>query len=324
MKRINKRTRFGFGLVILALPWIILAIPEISHYLDVMVFAGIYTLITLGLSMLMGYGGQISLGQAAFYGMGAYISAILTVRFQWDPWLCMLLAIAASALLALLVGMPSLKLRGHYLAMATLAFGIIMFTIFNEEADYTGGPDGLSGVSMLSIGEFTFDTEIKYYYLVWGLVFAAFLLSVNLIQSTVGRALRAIHESETAALAMGINVAKYKVQIFMFSAALASLGGSLFTHYINFVNPSSFDLFFSIKLITMIILGGFHSIWGAIIGAILVTFLSTEWLAAFEEYEVLVFGVILLVMVATLPDGLVSIPEKIQSFTKRKVWKRWF
>jgi branched-chain amino acid transport system permease protein len=279
-----------------------------------MVFAGIYCLITIGLSLLMGYAGQISLCQAAFYGIGAYASGILTARYGMNPWLCMLLGMGISALVALLVGAPSLKLKGHYLAMATLAFGIIVFIIFNEEVEWTGGPDGMSGIPGLSLFGFEFDSVNKYYYLVWVFVFAAFIFTINIIQSRTGRALRAIHSSETAASAMGVNISRFKIIVFVYGAVLASLAGSLYAHYLNFINPTTFDLFFSIKLLIMIALGGMHQIWGAIIGAFLITFLSYEWLHFFGEFEVIVYGGILLLVTIFLPHGLAGIPGMIKGW----------
>jgi branched-chain amino acid transport system permease protein len=282
-----------------------------------MVFAGIYCLITIGLSLLLGYAGQISLGHAAFYGIGAYISAILTAQFNLNPWICMIIAMAAAAVVALAVGAPSLKLRGHYLAMATLAFGIIVYIIFNEEAEWTGGPDGMIGIPGLSVFGYELDSVEKYYYLVWSLVFCAFIFTANVIQSPTGRALRAIHASEAAASAVGVNVSRYKIIVFVYSAVLASVAGSLYAHYLNFVNPSSFDLFFAIKLLIMIALGGMHDIWGAILGAFLITFLSYEWLHFFEEYEVIVYGFILLIVTIFLPGGLVGLPNMVSGWFRR-------
>ncbi len=317
MLQIRKLPILVFAVLIIVFPWIAQKIPTIGHYPDVMIFAGIYCLITIGLSLLMGYAGQISIGHAAFYGIGAYVSAILTARFGWNPWLCILLGMMATALVAFLVGAPSLKLKGHYLAMATLAFGIIVFIIFNEEGEWTGGPDGMSGIPGLSLFGFEFDSIEKYYYLVWFFVFAAFIFTINLIQSRTGRALRAIHVSEVASNAMGVDVARFKIMVFVYSAILASLAGSLYAHYMNFINPSTFDLFFSIKLIIMIALGGMHDIWGAIIGAFLITFLSFEWLHFFGEFEIIVYGAILLLVTMFLPHGLVGIPGILRGWFRR-------
>ncbi len=312
MLKINKQPILIFFILIFLFPWVSQKIPTIDHYPDIMIFAGIYSLIAIGLSLLMGYAGQISLGHAAFYGIGAYVSGILTATYGLNPWLCMLAGAFISAIVALLVATPALKLKGHYLAMATLAFGIIIYIIFNEEAQWTGGPDGLIGIPGLSILGFKFNTVISYYCLVWGIVFAAFLFTINIIQSRNGRALRAIHASEAAASAMGVDVARFKIIVFIYSAILASLAGSLYAHYLNFINPSTFDLSFSVKLLIMISLGGMHNIWGAIIGAGLITFLSYEWLHYFEEYEIIVYGVILLIVTMFLPEGLAGLSGKIR------------
>ena len=177
--------------------------------------------------------------------------------------------------------------------------------------------DGLIGIPVLSLFGFQFDTLEKYYYLVWFFVFAVFIFTINVIQSRSGRALRAIHASEAASNAMGINVSRFKIMVFVYSAILAALAGSLYAHYLNFINPATFDLFFSIKLLIMIALGGMHEIWGAIIGAFLITFLSFEWLHFFEEFEVIVYGFILLVVTIFLPHGLVGIPHIIKGWLRR-------
>ena len=317
MLRIRKLPTTLFGICILIFPWIASRTSGIEHYPDIMVFVGIYCLITIGLSLLLGYAGQISLGHAAFYGIGAYMSSILTTRYGLDPWVCMMIGVLVTAIIALLVGAPSLKLRGHYLAMATLAFGIIVYIIFNEEIEWTGGPDGMTGIPGLSVFGVELDSIEKYYYLVWCFVFAAFIFTANVIQSPTGRALRAIHASEAAANAVGVHVSKYKIIVFVYSAILASVAGSLYAHYLNFINPSTFDLFFSIKLLIMIALGGMHNIWGAIIGAFLITFLSYEWLHYFEEYEVIVYGAILLFVTIFLPHGLVGVPGIVKGWFRR-------
>jgi branched-chain amino acid transport system permease protein len=303
--------------IILAFPLLASLVPAFGNYPDILVFAGIYCLITIGLCLLMGYAGQISLGHAAFYGIGAYASGILTTRFGWNPWLCMFIAALLAALIAVAVGAPSLRLRGYYLAMATLAFGIIVNIVFREEIEWTGGPDGLIGIPGLNLFGFEFDSITRYYYLVWAMVLAAFLFTANLIQSPGGRALRAIHAGERAAGAMGVNVAVYKIMVFVYSAALASVAGSLYAHYMNFINPSTFDLLFSIKLIIMITLGGMHTIWGALAGAVAIAFLSLEWLHLFQEYEMVVYGAILLVVIIFLPDGLAGLPARFKAKMRR-------
>lgn len=303
----------GLGLGILLFPWVVRQISSISHYLDIMVYVGIYSVMTIALCLLMGYAGQISLGHAAFFGLGAYVSGILTTNYGLNPWLALPAGMIMSGVIAFVVGAPSLKLRGHYLAMATLGFCIIVTIVFNESVDLTGGPDGLAFIPGMSVMGYPLNTVARYYYFVWAIVFLTLGLSRNVIQSRVGRALRSIHGSELAANSMGVNVSKYKLAVFVYSAVVASVAGSLYAHYLNFINPASFDLFVSIKLLIMIILGGMHSVWGALIGAALVTFLSYEWLHFFEEAEVMIYGVIVMVIIIFLPGGLVSVPQKLKN-----------
>jgi branched-chain amino acid transport system permease protein len=307
----------GFGIGLFLFPLLAQRTGLLEHYVDVMVYVGIYSVVTIALCLLMGYAGQISLGQASFFGIGAYISGIITTRYGLNPWFCVVIGIVVSSTVALLIGAPSLKLRGHYLAMATLAFCIIITIVFNETVELTGGPDGLPFIPGIGVMGYAIDSVIKYYYLVWSVVFVVLLLCLNIIRSRVGRALRSIHGSELGASTIGVNVSKYKIYVFVFSAAVTSVAGSLYAHYLNFINPSSFDLFVSIKLLIMIILGGMHSLWGAVVGAALITFLSYEWLHYFEEAEVMVYGAIILVIVIFLPGGLVSIPQKMRSLWAR-------
>ena len=259
----------GFGLGLLLLPLLARYVSFLDHYMDVMVFVGIYSILTIALCLLMGYAGQISLGHASFFGLGAYVSGVITTKYWVNPWLCVLMGMTVSAIVAFVVGAPSLKLRGHYLAMATLAFCIIVTIVLNENVEWTGGPDGLAFIPGMSVMGYPLDSIAKYYYLVWSLVLVTLLLSLNIIRSRVGRAMRSIHGSELAASAMGVNISKYKIYVFVVSAVMASVAGSLYAHYLNFLSPASFDLFVSIKLLIMIILGGMHSIWGAVVGAAL-------------------------------------------------------
>jgi branched-chain amino acid transport system permease protein len=303
---------FLFTLAVAVFPLIVPHVEGIGHYIDIMIFVGIFSLISMGLSLLMGYAGQISLGHAAFFGIGAYTSAVLTGKFGLNPWIALLIGVLLTAAIAYLVGVPSLKLRGHYLAMATLGFGIIIFIVLNEWDTMTAGPSGFTGIPDISIAGFPLDTDIKYYAFVWAIVILALLFSINVIHSRIGRAFRSIHGSEDAANAMGVNTSKYKIQIFVMSAVYASVGGSLYTHYMNFVSPSSFSLFFSIKLLIMVILGGgMANIWGAVLGTWTITLLGTEWLHFLEEFEFLAYGAILLLMTIFLPRGLIGLLELI-------------
>ena len=317
MNRQDTGIFLGVVVLLTAFPVAVSQVEAISHYLDVMIFVGIFSLITMGLSLLMGYAGQISLGHAAFFGLGAYTSGILCVKLAVSAWLAMVAGALVTAVVAYGVGVPSLKLKGHYLAMATLGFGVIVNIVFNEEVELTGGPSGLSNIPGLKLFGLPLRGELLFYILVWSMVLLVLIFCLNVIHSRVGRALRSIHDSEVAADAMGVETARYKVMIFVLSAVLASLAGSLYAHYVGFLSPSSFNLLFSIRLVMMVVVGGMHSLWGALLGTWLLTFLGNEWLHVFKDFDILVYGAILLFVVMALPEGLVSVVPRLSHMWRR-------
>ena len=292
-----------------------------NYLLNVLVFVGINTMLAVALNLLLGYAGQISLGHAAFFGMGAYISGIITARFPVDPFLVMILAALCSGALAFVIGFPILKLKGHYLAMATLGFGIIMYIIFNETVELTGGPSGLSGIPNLHIGSLIFDNDLNNYYLVWTFTLAVMLLSINLSQSRIGRALRAIHDSEVAARVMGVNARILKVQIFAVSAVISAVAGSLYAHIMTFIAPASFGFNFSVELLTMVVVGGLGSIYGSFLGAAILTMLP-ELLRVFQNFDIVIYGLLLILMTMFMPGGLVSGIGAIAEFIAARMIKR--
>lgn len=277
-----------------------------QYYLSVLIFAGINASIAIGLCMLMGYAGQISLGHAGFMAIGGYCSAILTRYHHVPPLVALLAGVLLTVVAALMVGLPSLRLRGHYLAMATLGFGEIIYVICTAAVEYTGGPSGFSGVPSMSVPGFTFSGSLSRYFLAWGYCVVVLILSLNIVRSRVGRALLSIHGDPTAASAMGVNVAKYKIQIFVYSAIIASIAGSMFVHHMRFVSPTAFNLNKSILFIIMIMSGGTGNLWGAVFGAVLFTLLP-EFLGVFDDYDILMYGLILMVMMIFLPGGIISL-----------------
>lgn len=304
----------AFAVLVLAAPLVFKG----GYLMNVLVFVGIHTILAIGLNLLLGYAGQISLGHAGFFGLGAYASGILTATYGWNPWLAMPLAAAGVGLLAFLVGFPILKLKGHYLAMATLGMGIIMYIVFNETVDLTGGPSGLPGIPNLKLGTLTFDSDVKNYYLIWTITLILVLLMLNLANSRVGRALRAIHDSEVAAQVMGVNARLLKVQIFALSAVISSIAGSLYAHTMTFLAPASFGFNFSVELLTMVVIGGLGSIYGSFLGAALLTLLP-EFLRAAHDYDIIIYGSLLMVMVMFMPGGLVrGIPDLIRKLVGKK------
>ena len=289
-----------------------------GYIVNVLVFVGIYTILAVALNLLLGLAGQISLGQAAFFGLGAYISGVLTATHAANPWVAMVIAAIAVGIIAFVLGFPILKLKGHYLAMATLGMGIIVYIIFNETVDITGGPSGLSGIPNLSICGIIFNTDLKNYYLVWSFAMVTILLSVNLSASRIGRALRALHDSEVAARILGVNVRLLKVQIFTISGIFSALAGSLYAHTVQFISPASFGFNVSIELLTMVIIGGLGSIYGSFLGAAILTLLP-ELFRTFQDYDIVVYGIVLIVITMFMPGGLVRGVPLLARFLLAKV-----
>ena len=287
-----------------------------EYRLSILVLIGLNTILALGLNLLMGYAGQISLGHAAFYGIGAYTSAILTTTYKWNPILAAAIAILVVTIVAILVGIPALRLKGQYLAMATLGFGIIVFILFRELSGLTGGASGFMGIPRLTVLGFTLNEEVEYFYLVWTFVIIAIIVSNNIVNSRIGRALRAIHTSEIASGTLGIDIQRYKLKVFILSAIFASVAGSLYAHYIRLVSPGSFGFHKSIVLVTMVVVGGMASIWGSIFGAALLTtlpyflnYLGKDVLTSLGGYdiveiEIIVYGLILMLIMIFMPEGL--------------------
>jgi branched-chain amino acid transport system permease protein len=290
---------FALAAVLAVVPFLL---PN-NFYLDLAIRMLINACIVLGLNLLIGFAGQISLGHAGFIGIGAYASASLTTHYAWSPLAAMGAGAAAAGFLAFLVARPIFKLKGHYLAMATLGLGIIISIIVKNEASLTGGPDGMPVPAFALFGA-ELSGEKAWYWVVAGLLLVSLWASINLVDSPFGRALRALHGSEVASQVVGVDVTRYKVAIFVISAAFASLMGSVTAHYVGFVTPNIADFFHSIELVTMVVVGGMASIFGSVVGAVLLTALP-QALASFEGWETVVFGSILMFCMIFMPKGLV-------------------
>lgn len=285
--------------VLVALPFIL---PN-AYYLDVAIRMAINAIIVLSLNMLVGFAGQISLGHAGFIGIGAYASAVLPTHFGWPPIAALLAGAAMSGILAALIARPIFNLRGHYLAMATLGLGIILSMVVRNETALTGGPDGIA-VPALGLFGFEMTSEKQWYWLVAAMLIVSVWATLNLVDSPFGRALRALHGSEVASQVVGVAVARYKVAVFVLSAVGASVMGSVTAHYVGFVTPNIADFFHSIELVTMVVVGGMASVFGSVVGAVLLTALP-QALAKFEGWETVAFGAILMLTMIFLPKGLV-------------------
>jgi branched-chain amino acid transport system permease protein len=305
--------RAGLAALALAIAVLPALLPN-KFYFNMAILIGLNAIVCVGLNLLIGYAGQISLGHAAFFGLGAYASAVFSAKLGWHPLISMAAGAVMVSLLAFAVARPILKLKGHYLAMATLGLGIIISIVLNRELDVTGGPDGMP-VPRIRFGDVRVRGEHTWYWIVGVALWLSVWLSLNLIESPIGRALRAVHGSEVAASTLGIDVARAKSFVFVVSAAYASIAGSLTAHYLEFVTPSEAGFLRSVEFVTMVVLGGMASTYGAVIGAAILTALP-QALAAFHDYEHLVFGAILMATMILMPKGLV--PTLVERFRGSK------
>ena len=287
------------GLVMAILP----AFLENSFHYDIVIRIGFNAIVCVGLNLLIGYAGQISLGHAGFLGLGAYGAAVLTDQYGWPGLLAMLVSAIAVAFIAFVIARPILRLKGHYLAMATLGMGMIISIILNTEDQITGGPDGMVSPDLVIFGHAVWG-DIEWYLIVCGVLMLAVWLAENLIQSPIGRALRAVHGSEVAAQTVGVDTASYKVTIFVVSAVFAAVVGSLYAFYSDFLSPHEAGFFHSIELVVMVVLGGMASVYGAVVGAAILTVLP-QLLTVFDDYKHVVLGLVMMLTMIFLSKGLV-------------------
>jgi branched-chain amino acid transport system permease protein len=307
--------------------------------MDTMIRIGILTIVVVGLNLLMGYAGQISLGQAGFYALGAYASGILTTLVArhgilpgiadtwWWPWLAIVAGMALTGVFAYLVGKPILRLKGNYLAMATLGLGFIINILSGQFSSVTGGYDGLTGVPRLRIGEYLLWPVQRYYFLVWAVAILVIVVALNIVNSRIGRALRAIHTNETAAGTSGVDTERSKVQALVISAVLASLAGSLYAHFQSAVSPNPFSFTTSVELVTMAAVGGLASIWGApfgvatlfILGDLIQSRMGSVLHLQGGGYEMMLNGILLVLIMIFLPAGVTTSGVE----WVRRVVRRW-
>ena len=302
------------GLALLAL--VVALVPLFSrnaYVLDVAILVALNAIVCVGLNLLVGYAGQISLGHAGFFALGAYGSALLAARLHWPPLLALATATAGVALLAFVVGRPILRLKGHYLAMATLGLGIIVSIVIATEDGITGGPDGMA-VPALTLGGHALRGEGVWYAIAGACLLGAVWLASNLIASPTGRALRALHTSELAAELAGIDSARQKLRIFVISAVFAAFAGGLAAFYAGFITPAKASFLHSIELVTMVVFGGMASTFGAVVGAAVLTVLP-QLLTSLKDYEMVVFGALLMATMIFFPRGVVP--------TLGALWRRW-
>lgn len=336
-------------LVIIICVQLLTSATDTAYYLTQLTMAAYYSLLIIGLCVLMGYAGQISLGHAGFFAIGGYLSAALTSNdfsayqdaavmqvmekagllvqrqslygealLNIQPWPACVIAVAVAVVIAFVLGIPVLKLKGHYLAMATLGFGIIIYRIALA-AEFFGEADGISEVPSFQLfpgvavnGDFA--NRVQNYYIAWGLLLLGLFLLLNLIHSRVGRALRSIHGSEEAAEAIGVNTARYKLYTFVISAAFAAVAGSFLTHYNGGIGPSEASVMKSVRYVAIVAVGGMANLWGALIMGIVLNFMSLRGM--FGTYDDAVFGAILILIMLFAPQGILSL--RIRNIFRKK------
>lgn len=315
------------------IPWVILAVVIIflplvvsSPYMTgIMVFVALYGVLAIGMGLLMGHAGLFSLVHPTWFGLGAYVAGILSSRGLTSPLVGIVAAAVFVAIVAYIIGAPVLKLRGLYLACATFGILIIAQIAFVQLSDLTGGHSGLLNIPALKVGGFKFKKDIHYYYLAWGLCITSLIFCVNIVRSRVGRAIISSHDSEPASASLGVNIPKYRLQVFILTAVMASLSGSVFCFYLRFAAPGIFGFDLLVEIILMTIIGGLGTIWAPLLGSFIITWLH-ELLKAYlgklfpvmtGEVTAVFFGVVIILVLIFMPRGLAGWIDHLCRFIGR-------
>jgi len=309
---VNIKKNIGWLILLLFIGLFPVTLGRISPYYNtVLILVGIYVILAVSLDLLIGFAGQISVGHAAFYAMGAYTSGILTAKHGIPPFVALLCGLLVSGLVAWGIGRAVLRLKGYYLAMATLGLNAVTVKLITCLASVTGGASGLLHIPPFRIFGLTFQDHAYYYYCVWGAVILVISCCLALAKSPFGTTLIAIHSDEEAASTLGIDCPKYKLHVFVISSMLAGVAGSLFAHFMGFIAPDDFDIFTSILILVMLFLGGVGTIYGAALGAAFLKLLP-EVTYRFQNYELFFHGLILILVLIFMPRGLLGILTHIK------------
>ncbi|MCL5961881.1 MAG: branched-chain amino acid ABC transporter permease [Chloroflexi bacterium] len=302
----------AIGLLILGLV-IFPIVVNVSFIISLMVLVAIFAIIAMGFDILAGYAGQVSLGQAAFVGLGGYTTAYVTTRLGWAPLLGIAAGLVLTLIVAYFIGLVTLRLPRYYFPLATMGLSVIFEACFISFRDITGGPSGFTGIPTFSVGGLSVNKDIEYYYFLWGLAAAFLVVSRLIVNSAIGRAFRAIERDELAASMMGVDVARYKMMAFLISVGYASIGGSMLAHYMRFLSPDVVGLFASFSIVSITVVGGMGTLFGAFLGGALLKGMP-EAFTALKDYMLLINGFAILVILIFLPQGLVG---GLQSLLRR-------
>ena len=283
-----------------------------EYLLHILVITGIYIILTLSLNLILGYTGLPAFGHAAFSCVGAYTSSLLALQYGISPWVGLMLGACVAAVLGLLIGLPSIRLKGDYLALATFGFGVIVYSVAKNWVSLTRGPLGLPGIPGFTFFGMPLNSIISYLILVASFVLLTYVVIRRIVHSPFGRILRGIREDEIATLAMGKDVNRHKLQVFIIGAFFAGIAGSLYAHYITFIDPSSFTVMESIIILLMVVFGGMGSLAGSFLGAAVLVILP-ELLrflglpsAIAAPLRQMIYGLLLVILMLKRPQGLVG------------------
>lgn len=325
----SRPRRDWIGLLVLAAA--VLAFPVVADpsIVNVGIFIGIYSLAVLGLQLMMGLAGQANLGQAGFFAVGAYSSAVLVVDYGWDPLLAAVVACVITTVFGFVVGLPLLRLKGYYLALATFGFGIIV-AVFAADSSFLGRATGIFGIPKFSVAGVDVRSPSSYFYLVWGVALLSLLLGRNLVASRPGRALAALHDSEVAAQTLGVDTFRLRLQVLMVCAGFASISGSLYAHWVSVINPAASSVLLSIRFMVMSVVGGLMSVWGAVMGTAFIEVLHEAirkiiprfYDGSTGEIELIVFGVVLTLVLLYMPGGFAELGTRTVHGLRRRLGRR--
>ncbi|MBI3078506.1 MAG: branched-chain amino acid ABC transporter permease [Deltaproteobacteria bacterium] len=309
-------------LVVLAVAVVVPLVLTEPYHIGVLVLAGLFVLLALGFDMVVGYLGELSLGHAAFFGIGAYTSAILNLTFDTPFLVDFLAAVVLSAVAGLLIGYPCLKLKGPYFAIVTFGFAEILQLVALNWVELTRGPMGLPGVKRASLEvpglfSFRFESELSNYYLVLAAALACIFVTTRIIGSRVGNAFLAIRENDDLAASVGVNTFHYKMLAFVIGMTYAGIAGSLYAHYVGYVSPELLSFFYSYTVIIMVVVGGQGSIRGTVVGALIFALLP-EILRGTQMYRMSIFGLLLVLSVIFMPEGINGVLERAGELLRRR------
>lgn len=310
---IARRNQIGVVSLVACVASYLALVGHNAYWVSIGNFIAIYSIFAVATGYMFGFGRQILLSGAGFYALGAYGSALLTTKLaQLNPWLAMLLTAFGAGLIAFILSFVIFRLRHLFFAMVTMVFSFLVFDLLKESDEVTGGISGIPGIPPLSIAGFQFNSEVSFYWLIWGAALIVLVIFMNIIDSREGRALRAIGADEAAAEASGVNTAKYLVRGFVISTIFTSVAGSFYAHYVRFIDPYLSILDITILIMIMVLVGGVETVWAGIVGATIIVFLAEGLRAAVPllgleagPYEKIFYGLMIMAIIMFAPQGLV-------------------